>query len=42
MIDDNPDNVAGALAVGISGLLFQSYGRLRPFLIEAPLGNHPE
>ena len=42
MIEDNPNNVAGALAVGISGLLFQSCGRLRAFVMEAPLGCRPD
>jgi len=34
MIDDNPDNIAGALAIGMEGLLFRSYEQLRTSLSE--------
>ena len=32
MIDDNADNVAGAIAAGMDGLLFRSYEQLRAAL----------
>jgi hypothetical protein len=38
MIDDNPDNAAGALAVEINGLLFQSDERLRACFIGSSTG----
>ncbi len=33
MIDDNPDNIAGAIAVGMGGLRFRSYEQLRAALL---------
>ena len=34
MIDDNPDNIAGAIAAGMHGLLFRSYEQLRAALAD--------